>query len=123
MKELFCGQCCEKLSRHPLQHGDAKMVMIHDARPLISEGKYLLAEELSYEFPVPITHFVDMNSMLLVDHPDDKRLTGCCGPGFTDKYNQVCWKCRLEIGILYADCIGSHFLAINTNRLTKQPKW
>jgi hypothetical protein len=125
MNQKYCRQCCELLVRRPLEHGNAKLIISHNHNdaPLVNKGEFLLFEELDYSITVPLTHFVDMDSMNLIDHKDETRLNGCCGPGFTEKYNQVCCNCKLEIGVIYADCMGSHFLAINAEQLTVTPKW
>lgn len=122
--DLYCDQCNEKLTRVPLAHVDFKLLRPIDEQPLLADGQFLLAEEFDCsDFGVPITHIVSTTALCLVNHTDENRFVGCCGFGKTDKYNQVCWKCKYEIGIIYTDCIAPQFTAINLDRLSQKPKW
>ena len=115
--EIYCGKCNEKLTAARLVHADAAKIRREDQEQLLDDGQFLTADEFEFSFGVPVTHFVGTNSLLLNDHEDVLRHQGCCGPGMTNKYNKVCWNCKYEIGIIFADCYGPHFVAINSDRL------
>ncbi len=127
--DVFCDRCDAKLTRTPLSHANLNSAGSGDSKELLSDGEYLLADEIDLMSsfigmePVLITHYVSTTCLLLVDHHDGFRFQGCCGPSRTDKYNQVCWKCKYQIGVMIADCMGEHFTAINMERLNTQPKW
>ena len=120
---LYCGQCTMQLTSTPLVDVAAKSVSWVEEQPLMRDDQIMDANGTDYQFDVEITHFVSTNCLQLVDHEDSHRLHGCCGPSMTDHYNQVCAKCKLEIGVLFADCMWPHFTAINMKRLDTQPKW
>ena len=120
---LYCGQCTLQLTSTPLEAVESRGVCPVDGRELMRVNQIMVAPDFGFEFGVPITHYVGTKCLLLADHEDGRRLQGCCGPGSTSKYNQVCSQCKQEIGVLYADCIGPHFTAINIERLNTQPKW
>lgn len=101
----------------------AKSVTWVDEQPLVRDDQIMEAVRNGIHFNVEVTHFVSSDCLQLVDHKDSFRLQGCCGPSSTEKYNQVCAKCKLEIGVLFADCIWPHFTAINMNRLDTKPNW
>ena len=120
---LYCGQCTLQLTSTPLKAVEAKSVCPVDGGELMHADQIMEAPHFGFQFGVPVTHYVGTECLLLDDHEDGSRLQGCCGPSATSKYNQVCSKCKHEIGIPYADCIGPHFTAINMERLDTQPKW
>lgn len=120
---LYCGQCTLQLTSTPLVGVAAKSVSWVDEQPLMRNDQIMDAEGSGFHFDVEITHFVSTDCLQLINHEDSLRLQGCCGPSMTNKYNQVCAKCKCEIGVLYADCIGPHFTAINMKRLDTYPKW
>ncbi len=126
--DLFCDRCDAKLTRNPLSHADLNSAGGGHKEELLSDGEYLLADEIDLmsftdKQPVLITHYVSTTCLRLIDHHDAFRFQGCCGPGQTHKYNQVCWKCKYQIGVIIADCLGPHFTAINMERLNMRPKW
>ncbi|MER5323001.1 hypothetical protein [Streptosporangium roseum] len=43
-------------------------------------------------------------------HPDPRRLVGCCGPSGMDGPNLVCSGCGAEIGTQESDCWKPHFV-------------
>ena len=102
---------------------EAKSVSWRDAQPLLRADQIMVADGAGFQFEVSVTHFVSTNCLQLIDHQDGLRLQGCCGPSMTNKYNQVCSKCKLEVGTLFADCFAPHFTAINMDLLGTQPKW
>ena len=112
-----------QLTSTPLVDVSAKSVSWVDEQALMRDDQIMDADGTGFHFDVKVTHFVSTNCLQLINHQDVNRLVGCCGPSMTKQYNQVCAKCKLEIGVLFADCIGPHFTAINIKRLDTQPKW
>jgi hypothetical protein len=66
----------------------------------VSDGGFFTDTEGDY-----ILHVDDRRN--LFDHPDERRLTGCCGPDGTSGPNQVC-PCGAEVATLRADCWIPH---------------
>ena len=120
---LYCGQCTLQLTSTPLNDVAAKSVSWVDEQPLVRDDQIMVAKGTRFIFDVAVTHFVSTDCLQLIDHHDSLRLQGCCGPSMTKQYNQVCPKCKLEIGVIFADCMGPHFTAINIDRLDTKPKW
>lgn len=121
--ELYCKTCNQKLTvleLHPVSSDEANW---EDKAPLIGPGCYLNANETDIHFEKQIDFLVNQQSVVLHDHPDRSRLTGCCGPGDLSVLNQVCPKCRAEIGVIVADCWLPHFVGISGETVSEEPLW
>ena len=112
-----------QLNSTPLVAVEAKSVSWRDAQQLLRDDQIMVADDAGFQFEVLVTHFVSTNCLQLIDHQDGLRLQVCCGPSMTNKYNQVCSKCKFEVGVLFADCFAPHFTAINMDLLDTRPKW
>ncbi|MEO3746097.1 hypothetical protein [Plantactinospora sp. B5E13] len=62
-----------------------------------------------------VVHPDDAHS--LRPHPEDSRLTGCCGPNGTEGPNLVC-PCGAEVATLMADCYGPRELHFDPYRVS-----
>jgi len=49
-------------------------------------------------------------------HPDDRRMTGCCGPSNEGLPNLIC-SCKAEIGREISDCNTPHFIRLFQSRV------
>ena len=121
--ELYCKKCNNLLTQTPLKKSTFKEVKFIDEEELLQNGKYIEASKIDYNFEIPIDYFVNTESILLENHKDTIRLQGCCGPGEFGKLNQVCPRCKFEIGILIADCWTSRFIGIDESKVSKKPLW
>ena len=124
--EFYCEHCNAKLTRSPIHAADPKTLSSVDGdEALPDDESYVSPEDFVFIFNsnLTVTHIVSTKCLRLVNHRDDSRFRGCCGPSVMDQYNQVCFQCRREIGVIYGDCCAPHFVAINANRLCTEPKW
>lgn len=120
---LYCKKCNYKLTAAELQQASSDQANLEDQAPLIGPGLYINASEIDIHFEKPIDFLMNKESMLLKDHKDPKRLSGCCGPGNLGVLNQVCPNCSAEIGLIVEDCWLPHFVGICGDAVSKAPLW
>jgi len=94
-----------------------------DQAMLIGLGLYINASEIEIHFEKRIDFLVNKESVILHNHKDATRLTGCCGPGDLSVLNQVCPNCSAEIGLIIEDCWLPHFIGISEETVSKEPLW
>lgn len=121
--ELYCKNCNTLLTLSPLIKSNYKELTFIDEKELLNDNKYILASEAEFNFEIPIEYLINTNGILLSDHKDLSRFNGCCGPSEFGKLNQICTKCKFEIGVLIADCWTPRFIGIDINKVSKKPLW
>ncbi len=94
-----------------------------DEKELLKENRYILASNAGFIFELPFKYLVNTKSILLINHNDQKRFNGCCGPSEFGKLNQVCSQCSSEIGTLISDCWTPKFIGIDGNKVSLKPLW
>jgi|GEM_PF-4130362 len=121
--QLYCKKCNYKLTAMELQQVFSDQANMEDQAPLIGQGLYLNAREIEIHFEKQIDFLVNKESIILHNHKDRTRLTGCCGPGDLSVRNQVCPNCSAEIGVIVADCWLPHFIGISEETVSQKPLW
>lgn len=119
MPELvLCAACGRRLSRPVVRLAEVPEPRRregerngHDYDPTLAEGAYAVDP-----FPLATTTESDKVTSVgclvlnpsdvhaLRDHPDLRRLSGCCGRDGLDGPNQVCRHCGAEVATLRDDC-------------------
>ena len=120
---LYCKTCNYKLTVTDLQRVFSDQVNLKDQEDLIGPGLYIHASETDIHFGPRIDFLVNKESVILHDHKDSSRLTGCCGPSDLNVLNQVCPNCSVAVGLIAADCWIPHFVGISGNAVSKEPLW
>lgn len=121
--QLYCKKCNYQLTVSELQQAFSDQVNLKDQEVLIEPGYYIKADEIEIHFEKPIDFLVNKKSVILRNHHDSKRLSGCCGPGDLSVLNQVCPNCSAEIGLIVEDCWLPHFVGISENAVSKMAMW
>ncbi|MNV13697.1 hypothetical protein D3C71_1043470 [compost metagenome] len=121
--ELYCKKCNHKLTVMELQQVSSDKTNLSDQATLIDPGLYVNAREIEIYFEQQIDFLVNKQSIILHNHKDRTRLTGCCGPGDLSVLNQVCPNCNTEIGVIIEDCWLPHFIGISEETVSKKPLW
>lgn len=121
--ELYCKKCNHKLTVMDLQQVSSDKTNLNDQAALIDLGFYVNASEIEIHFEKQIDFLINKQSIVLHNHKDRTRLTGCCGPGDLNVLNQVCPKCCTEIGVIIEDCWLPHFIGISANTISTVPLW
>lgn len=121
--QLYCKTCNQQLTAMNLQQVSLGHVNMKDQVSLIDPGLYVNTSEIEIHFEKQIDFLVNKQSVLLQNHTDRTRLTGCCGPGDLSVLNQVCPKCSAEIGVIVEDCWLPHFIGISGDTVSTEPLW
>ncbi len=121
--KLYCKKCNYLLTSLKLEKSELKQICLIDEKELLQDRKYIEANRIDYSFEIPIDYLINSKSISLKDHKDSIRLQGCCGPGNFGVLNQVCPKCKFEIGVLIADCWTPRFIGIDKSKISEKPLW
>lgn len=120
---LYCKKCNHQLTAAELRQASSDQAKLEDQAALIGPGLYIHAAEIEIHFEKPIDFLVNKASVMLNNHKDPARLSGCCGPGDLNVLNQVCPNCSAEIGVIVEDCWLPHFVGISGDAVRKVPLW
>lgn len=121
--QLYCKKCNYKLTVMELQQVFSDKANMNDQAALIGPGLFINASEIEIHFEKRIDFLLNIKSVILNNHKDAKRLTGCCGPGDLNVLNQICPNCSAEIGLIVEDCWLPHFIGISGDAVSKEPLW
>ncbi len=97
--ELYCKNCNNPLTKNPLIEAKVEELKYIDRKELLSEGKFIDASIVEYNFGIQIHYLIHTESISLKNHKDKVKLQGCCGPSNFNSLNQVCTICRFAIGV------------------------
>lgn len=106
--QLYCKKCNYKLTVMELQQVFSDKANMNDQAALIGPGLFINASEIEIHFEKRIDFLLNIKSVILNNHKDASRLTGCCGPGDLNVLNQICPNCSAEIGLIIEDCWLPH---------------
>ncbi|TSJ47722.1 hypothetical protein [Fluviicola chungangensis] len=121
--QLYCKKCNQQLTVMDLQQVSSRQINMKKQASLIDPGLYVNASEAEIYFEKQIDFLVNKQSVVLQDHNDPERFSGCCGPGNLSVLNQVCPKCSAEIGVIVEDCIFPYFIGISGYTVSTEPLW
>ncbi|MFI8242518.1 hypothetical protein ACIF83_35550 [Streptomyces sp. NPDC085866] len=126
MTVFECAECGRRLSRDvellaqlPAHHAD-EVGPGEMPEATIPRGRYAIDPEPFTHGQVPglpgdiVLHPED--AVGLLEHPDERRSEGCCGPEGLFGINRIC-PCGAEVGTLLADCWTACELHLHPTRV------
>ncbi|WP_272149249.1 hypothetical protein [Tenacibaculum aiptasiae] len=120
--KLYCKKC-NYLLVEGLVKAINKEVIYADEYDLIPIGKYIINNNIWNFENLEITYLLNVNNINLKNHYNHTKMQGCCGPSGVDGLNQLCPKCKQEVGVLVADCYTPYFIGIDKNKVSERPVW
>ena len=111
--KLICISCNLEISKQVSELKDLNLLDKNDGHGYIPEGFYIVDDGITYL--VGLKGFIIINIKDLINsnhHPDQSRLSGCCGYDGCDGMNRICLN-NHEIGTERSDCWMPHFVAFN----------
>lgn len=104
---VVCKECGIELSKEIKLLKDIKLLKEIDGDDYVPQGFYIIA---AAGFCNTTKQKISVNTNDLInskDHPDYKRLFGCCGLAGLDGFNKTCINGH-EIGTMESDCWEVH---------------
>lgn len=105
MAVIRCGTCGVALTRPVEPLADESALCREDGRPFIPKGRFWLSDGDYYPAGEWVANLADLVNTR--NHPDRRRLNGCCGLDGCDGYNKVCVNGH-EVGTERSDCWWAH---------------
>ena len=112
--DIYCKKCNHKFTKEPITEMDKDKLNNKDGEELLPLGCFTI--NTNFLFDMEISYLINTDSVLLHNHEDSERYSGCCGPSEMSKYNQVCPNCNEEVGVEILDCWLPHFIGISKEK-------
>ena len=114
--KVFCKECKIALSKELVELTDSKLLNEGDEKPFIP-ASFFTKSDGEFFTGTKDKLIINLNDLINIkNHPDFKRLNGCCGLDGLDGLNKVCVQGH-EIGTAKEDCWMPHCVIFETSRI------